>query len=85
MKEIIGSPSWQATHRGSKRMANPNFTVKLQLDEAGDVRDGLELLYYTLLQTPVTTMTDPQKHQVGRIETLLRREFGTIRPRATEA
>jgi hypothetical protein len=53
---------------------NKNFTIKIDLDEANDIRDALQNALNDLLMLPNRTVD--QNHRAGRIETMLRRDFG---------
>ncbi len=56
-------------------MTNQNFTLKLTLDEANAIRDALKARLEDLL---VHGIPVPDKHLAGRIDTMLRRDFGSV-------
>ena len=60
-------------------MANPNFNVKLTLDEANDVAWALrEALGPLVTRVAINSASDEERERAGRIETLLRRDFGRV-------
>lgn len=58
-------------------MANANITVKLTLDEANTIRDALQFRKEDriLHLTGGSDDTDENRHEIGRIDLLLRRDF----------
>ena len=55
--------------------ANSNFSVKWTLDEANTARDALKDRQARLMQKPVADMTAGEQEEIGRIDTMLRRDF----------
>lgn len=56
--------------------ANSNFTLKLTLDEANDMRHALRERLDKIMATPMADLAEEQREEAGRIETMLRRDFG---------
>lgn len=56
-------------------MAAANFSLKISLDEANDVREALQEKLDKAMERPAAEWTDDERAQAGRIETLLRRDF----------
>jgi hypothetical protein len=56
-------------------MADKNFTVKITLEEANTIRDALLVYQAQILEVPMQDLNDLDKVTVGRIDTLLRRDF----------
>lgn len=57
--------------------AKANFSVKWQLAEANVVRDALRLRMDELRSHLAGNgLTDEEREEAGRIETILRRDFG---------
>jgi hypothetical protein len=54
---------------------NSNFSVKWTLDEADTARRALEERRARLLKVIVADMTEDEREEVGRIDTMLRRDF----------
>ena len=57
-------------------MAASNFGLKLTLHEAGDVEEALREKLARLLETSPPLMEEADREKAGRIETMLRRDFG---------
>lgn len=58
--------------------ANPNFSVKIDLDSACDIRRALQDRLAALTGRPMLELTMDEQAEVGRIEALLRLEFGGL-------
>jgi len=56
-------------------MANQNFSVKWTLAEANTVKAALRDKMDRILQSSLRDMSDDEKEEAGRIETMLRRDF----------
>jgi len=56
--------------------ANANFTIKVTLDEANDIRQALREKLGRVAAQPIAEMTEEQRFEASRIGTLLRRDFG---------
>lgn len=56
-------------------MAEKNFTIKVTLDEANQIRDSLRF-HQEAIMSNIEDATDSDRHKVGVIDTLLRRDFG---------
>jgi hypothetical protein len=56
-------------------MANPNFTLKLQLAEANEVEAALRERLQRIASKPIRDMTEEEKLSAGRLDTILRRDF----------
>lgn len=56
-------------------MAASNFTLKITLDEANQIRDSLRF-HQEAIMSNIQDATDSDKRKVGVIDTLLRRDFG---------
>lgn len=57
-------------------MPNPNFSVKLTLDEANDTRLALQERLDRLMGMPVAEMSEEDKASAGRTQGILNRDFG---------
>jgi len=56
-------------------MAAQIVTLKLTLNEANQIRDSLRFHQDTIMSA-IDKASDSDKHKVGVIDTLLRRDFG---------
>ena len=56
-------------------MAEKNFTVKVTLDEANQIRESLRLQRDALMAS-IDKLDHYDKLKIGIIDTLLRRDFG---------